>query len=324
MPRMDPKENLLRAIKREGPDYLPHQYEPTWVRLRYRGSFPDDWADGRTVWQDNWGVGWQHNDDNWGATPFAVVHPLADLSKIVTYQPPDPDEADFTPIIDGMQETEKLHLGHLEFGPFERSWALVGMENFLMAMLTDLASVKTVVDMVTDFTVRITRRMVAAGLEMCWLTDDYGSERGLMMSPDTWRTLFKPALAEIFGVWKDAGCLVGLHSCGSIGTIVGDLVEIGLDVLHPVQASCNDASALKALWGDRLSFWGGVSSRVLLNGTPDDVRRETLQMMRALGSGGGYVCGQDQTMPYSEENIQALAETVEQFGAYPLHLPSLE
>jgi uroporphyrinogen decarboxylase len=200
---------------------------------------------------------------------------------------------------------------------------LVGMETLMMAMITDLDAVKAVIAMVTDYTVRMSRRMVEAGLEMCWLTDDYGSERALMISPAMWRTLFKPALAEIFSVWKDAGRMVGLHSCGSISAIVGDLVEIGLDVLHPVQASCNDAAALKAQWGDRLSFWGGVSSRVLMTGAPDDVRRETLRMMAALGPGGGYVCGQDQTMPYPEENLRVLAETVEEFGAYPLRLPAL-
>ncbi len=319
---MDPKENLLRAIRRDAPAYLPHQYEPTWNRLAYDGAFPQDWADGRLSWVDNWGVGWQRETvDDWGATPFPVMHPLADLSRLSTYQPPDPNQAGFTRIREGLQDPGRLHLGHLPLGPFDRAWALVGMEDFFVALLTDFDKVKLVVEMVTDYTVRMSRRLVRAGLEMCWQTDDYGSERALMMSPDVWRRLFKPALAEIFGVWKDAGRLVGLHSCGAVGAIVGDLVEIGLDVLHPVQASCNDAAALKAQWGDRLSFWGGVSSRVLMDGTPADVRRETLRAMAALGPGGGYVCGQDQTMPYPPENIAALAETVEQFGAYPLRLP---
>ncbi|MBN1286381.1 MAG: hypothetical protein JXB47_13365 [Anaerolineae bacterium] len=319
---MDAKENLLRALQRDAPARVPHQYEPSWDRLAYDGAHPQDWAAPTdTTWVDQWGVGWQRAEDDWGATPFPVHHPLADFSKWAAYKPPDPDEAGLTRVQEGLQDPGKLHLAHLPFGPFERACALAGMDSFLMAALTDFDAARRMVEMVTDYTVRLSRRLVAAGLEMCWLTDDYGTERALVMSPGVWRALFKPALAEIFGVWKDAGRLVGLHSCGAVGAIVGDLVEIGLDVLHPVQASCNDAAALKARWGDRLSFWGGVSSRALMHGAADEVRRATLKMLRALAPGGGYVCGQDQTMPYPEENIAALVEIVERFGAYPLALP---
>lgn len=319
---MDAKENLIQALTRGAPERVPHQYEPTWNRLAYDGAHPQDWAVG-AVFFDHWGVGWERAEDDWGATPFPVVHPLADPAKLATYKPPNPDDAGMTRVMEGLREADKLHLGHLPLGPFDRAWALAGMDNFLVMALTDIDSARLIVEMVTDYTVRMSRRLVRAGLEMCWLTDDYGTERALMMSPEIWRALFKPALAEIFSVWEDAGRIVGLHSCGAVGAIVGELVEIGLDVLHPVQASCNDAAALKARWGDRLSFWGGVSSRVLLEGTPDDVRRETIRMMGALGPGGGYVCGQDQTMPYPEENIAALADAVERLGAYPLNLPDV-
>ncbi|MCZ7542986.1 MAG: hypothetical protein M5R40_05350 [Anaerolineae bacterium] len=318
---MGPKENLIQALTRGAPERVPHQYEPTWDRLAYDGAHPQDWAGDEALFFDHWGVGWERTEDDWGATPFPAVHPLANLSKLATYKPPDPDEPGFTRVLEGLREPGKLHLAHLPLGPFDRAWALTGMDNFFVTALTDIDSARLIVEMVTDYIVRMSRRLVRAGLEMCWLTDDYGTERALMMSPETWRKLFKPALAEIFSVWKDAGRLIGLHSCGAVGAIVGDLVEIGLDVLHPVQASCNDAAALKARWGDRLSFWGGVSSRVLLQGAPADVQRETLRALKALGPDGGYVCGQDQTMPYPEANIAALAETVERFGAYPLDLP---
>jgi len=318
-------DNLWRAILRDDPVYLPHQYEPTWTRLAYDGAYAEDWNDGSQHFTDHWGVGWAISPaQTLDISPYPVDHPLADLDALSTYRPPDPDDAGFSRIHAGLAEyPDRLNFGHLQIGPMERAVALMGMENFLVATVADPDRVKQVLEMVVDYTIAISRRMLTTDLVGAWITDDYGTQHSLLVSPRTWRQLIKPGMQAIFDVWKDAGRLVVLHSCGAVGPLVGDLVEMRLDVLHPLQATANDAVELKARWGDRLTFWGNVSSGILMGGTPDDVRREVRRAIRELGVGSGYVCGQDHTLPYPAVNMAALVETVTQYGRYPIDPASI-
>ena len=157
--------------------------------------------------------------------------------------------------------------------------------------------------------------------------DDLGMTDGPMMSPQTYRRLIKPHQAELLAaIHKNTSGKVFFHSCGNIYRLLGDLVEVGVDLLNPVQVSAGemgDTARLKREFGDRLSFCGGIDTqRVMPRGTPADVRQEVRRRIGDLAPGGGYVaaavhCLQPDVPP---ANIVAMCEEVTIAGRYPLHV----
>ena len=122
------------------------------------------------------------------------------------------------------------------------------------------------------------------------LSDDYGTQHGMLMSPDCWRRLLRPRVAEIYGLAKRHGRTVFHHSCGNIVPIIGDLIEVGLDILHPIQPEAMDVYELKRQFGRDLTFCGGVRTQDLLpHGTPQQIRDEVRRLKEKLGDGGGYI-----------------------------------
>jgi uroporphyrinogen decarboxylase len=148
---------------------------------------------------------------------------------------------------------------------------------------------------------------------------------GPLLSPESYRRLIKPHQARLLAAIKEgmAGKIF-FHSCGNIYAFLGDLAEIGVDLINPVQVSAGrmgDTARLKREFGDRLSFCGGIDTRwVMPHGTADDVRREVRQRIRDLAPGGGYIaaavhCIQPDVPP---ENIVAMCDEVRSAGRYPL------
>jgi uroporphyrinogen decarboxylase len=129
------------------------------------------------------------------------------------------------------------------------------------------------------------------------LGSDWGSQRSLLMSPAIWRDLIAPGEKREYDLVHSAGKHVWIHSCGCIDTIMPDLVEIGMDVLNPVQPEAMDIARLKALYGDRITFWGGISTqRTLPYGTPDEVRADVRRTVELMGRGGGYITAPSQCL----------------------------
>ena len=138
----------------------------------------------------------------------------------------------------------------------------------------------------------------------------------MLFSPKMWRTFIKPRLKRIFQVYQDAGIPVLFHSCGNIVPIMGDLVEMGVDIFNPVQPDAMDIADLKTKHGDRLVFYGGIStSGALVHGSPAEVREEVRHAVGILGKGGGYLVAPAQgvTSDVSIENIEALRLAVAEF-----------
>jgi uroporphyrinogen decarboxylase len=124
--------------------------------------------------------------------------------------------------------------------------------------------------------------------------DDFGIQTGPMISPSLFRELIKPHLKEIFDrVHELSDARVFLHSCGSVYEFMEDFIEVGVDILNPVQTSAFNMAPglLKEQFGDRIAFWGGGCDvqRVLPLGSPDDVRRDVRERIGILGEGGGFV-----------------------------------
>ena len=153
---------------------------------------------------------------------------------------------------------------------------------------------------------------------MAALGDDHGTQLAPLFSPELFREFYKPRYERLIGFYKSKGCLIGFHSCGNIVDLVPDFIDLGIDMLNPVQATANDLARVRADTQGRMALQGAVSTATILDGPADRVRQEARERILLLGQQGGYICGPDQGMPYPEKNIEALEQAVAEFGRYPL------
>jgi len=168
---------------------------------------------------------------------------------------------------------------------------------------------------------RRTLEAAGGGIDVLMMGDDFGTQKGLFMSPQMWRRFLRPGFKAFIDLGREYGSKVAHHSCGSIKPIIPDLIECGLDVLNPVQPDVGDMdrAELKRRFGDRLSFLGSISiQRTLPFGTPDDVRSEVRERMETLAPGGGFIfcTAHNIQADTPTENILALFEAYRTFGRY--------
>lgn len=196
---------------------------------------------------------------------------------------------------------------------FEKAYNARGIENFLADMAGEPEFARELLDFITKKNMEMLEQIVRTpGIDGVLLGNDWGSQRDLLMSPQTWRELLAPGAKQEYDLIHGAGLDVWVHSCGDIRKIIPDLVEMGVDVLNPVQPECMDIRDLKERFGDRLTFWGGISTQQTLPyGTPDEVREETRQVTEILSPNGGYLIAAAQgiqaDVPF--ENLCALVDT---------------
>ena len=154
-------------------------------------------------------------------------------------------------------------------------------------------------DTILDINIRTVENLlseVGKEVDIVKIADDLGTQRGLQVSPDFFRKSIKPRFEKYFNVIRQFSpdLKILFHSCGSIEPILGDLIDIGVDIINPVQVSAEnmDSAYLKEKYGDHLAFWGAIDTQhVLPNGSPEEVRREVEHRIRDLGKDGGYILG---------------------------------
>jgi uroporphyrinogen decarboxylase len=250
---------------------LPARFDNHLVRvdLTHEGRLS---ADGR-IRRDWWGAGFDTAEEGY----FVAHHPLAERADLDAFAWPEPWEpgllADASRIRAGVGD-DAFVVPNLGFALFERAWSLRGFENLFMDLASDQGFVEALLDRITEIQLVLVRRYIDLGVDGGYFGDDYGAQAGLLFSPTTWRRLIKPRLARLFAPFLERGLPVLMHSDGRIEDIVPDLVEIGLTALNPVQPEVLDHSWLRSTFGDRLAFYGGVSTQTVLpRGTPAEVRQ---------------------------------------------------
>ena len=181
---------------------------------------------------------------------------------------------------------------------FERAWSLRGFDRLLLDFADRPEWVEELLERITEIQVALIRRYIEAGVDGGYFGDDYGAQRSMLFSPRLWRRLFKPRLARLFEPFREVGQPVILHSDGDIRAILPDLVEIGVTALNPVQPEVLEHAWLQKEYGDRLAFYGGISTQgVLPSGTPEEVRVAAAECMRRLAPRGtGLMIGPSHRM----------------------------
>jgi uroporphyrinogen decarboxylase len=289
-----------------------------WANSYYAAGYDHPGA----TYTDEWGIGWRsvpyHTRFGTGYYTEMVGHPLADDEALESYMPPDPHRPEL------YHEAERVVR---EFGGeywivgvtvctvFETAWALRGYARTLADFAEDPELLECLFDIPFTYHLAAANRLAELGVDMLWLGDDVGGQSGMIISPAAWRRHLKPRLARLIAETKARrpGLVVAYHSDGDITPIIPELIEIGLDVLNPIQPACMDPADLKRRYGGQLSFWGTIDEQHTLPfGTPADVRTEALRRIDTVGHDGGLILGPTHHVQLDTpmENLWALVRAI--------------
>jgi uroporphyrinogen-III decarboxylase len=197
----------------------------------------------------------------------------------------------------------------------ETAWALRGLEQMFVDMLLDPDLANHLLDIPYHYHLTAARKLVELGVDMIWTGDDIGAQHSMLIAPKTWRKLLKPRMANFIEELRaiNPNIKIAYHSDGDIRPVIGDLIEIGVDVLNPIQPASMDPAEIKRTYGDRLCFWGTIDEQHTLPfGAAADVRAEVLERLRTIGQGGGLILAPTHHVQLDTplENFWAMVETI--------------
>lgn len=196
---------------------------------------------------------------------------------------------------------------------FERLWSLRGMENALMDFYLYPDEIHHLFEKLTEFYIRAMERIKEeADVDGFFMTDDIGTQKAPFFSLDIFREFFKPYYKRLIDKAHELGTHFWLHSCGNIEIFIPELIDIGLDVLHPIQKNTMDEREIARKYGDRICIWAGIDvQRLMAFGTPDEVRSEVRFLLDTYWRPEGglmLTMGNGSTEDWKMENMEALYE----------------
>ena len=284
-----------------------------WVNSYYR-------QEGDYV--DEWGIAWRSIKYT---TPFGVGHytepvghPLAEEDAIDDYQAPDPNRPELyceaARVIEQFKN-EYWIVGVVVTTILETATALRGYMQILKDIIAWPELFERLLDIPYHYHLIAARRLVQLGVDMIWLGDDVGGQKTMLISPAHWRKFLKPRFASMISELKqiNPNLKVAYHSDGAIEPIIPELIEIGLDVLNPIQPACMDPAKLKKQYGKNLCFWGSIDEQNTLPfGTPAEVEAEVLRRLLTIGKEGGLIIGPTHNVQLDTplENFWAMINTI--------------
>lgn len=294
-------ESLLQALQVDlravGPTIKtfasPFCYADPTVRVEWDGQSRQE------VYYDLWGVGFVEKTALEGKYFDLLVHPLKDmhqLEDLEKYPFPSADLWDYECISRQIESQKEYFLWAHSRGVFEISWFMRGMENFLVDLLTNPAYAEYLMDRIMQYLMDRTLCILKAGgignIDCVEINDDVGGQTGLLISPALWRRFIKPRMAKMIQAYKQYDVLIRYHCCGGLREIIPDLIEIGVDILNPVQplARGMNLRELKHEFGDRLTFNGGIDTQELLpHKTGKEYEAEVRDILQFMGENGGFI-----------------------------------
>jgi len=262
--------------------------------------------------RDEWGVVWDRRIDKDIGNPICELLDDMDLSKLEVPDPLDPRRfAHFEPLI--RAHAHRHIIVKFSYSLFERAWAIRGMQNLMMDFIQNPSFVHDLFSLITEFNLTLLRHCGTYPIDAVYFSDDWGGQRGLLMSPDTWRTFIKPCLERMYAQAHSQGYDVFIHSCGNISVLLDDLVEIGLNVFNPFQPEVMDIEEVMERFAGRLAYYGSISiQQTLPFGTPEVVRKEVRHRLELARRYGGLIPSPSHDMPpdIPLENTRAMLETL--------------
>ncbi|MDO8587036.1 MAG: uroporphyrinogen decarboxylase family protein [Armatimonadota bacterium] len=344
---MTPRERWLAVLNRQTPDRAPMDYtatpEATEKLLKHLGCDWDEMIRGLHIDMrcgvggnyvgppppeglDIWGCEYRAVDYGCGVYSEIVSAPLANYRSIeeidANYRWPTPDDWDYSHLPEAVKGKEHLPITGGCSQPMYQYTFLRGEEQSFVDLIENPDIAHYCLDKLYDLAYQDFLRIFEAipgKVMITTVADDMGSQNGLLYSPSQIREFLLPGMKRLMDLVKQHGSRVFTHSDGSIRDILPDLIDIGAQIIDPVQWRCAgmEREGLKRDFGDKLIFHGGVDNQQTLPfGSVDDVRREVIDNYRILGEGGGYILGPCHNIQAvgPPENVVAMYETGYEYG----------
>jgi uroporphyrinogen decarboxylase len=343
MNEMTSTERVMRVLKRQEPDRVPHfewlvdpkvrqalcpgckDHNDFAVRMGHDAvlvgpSFAKTQVDERR-WKSEWGYVTQRTAE---AHDIEVESPIQTMDDLDRYTPPEVCAPERYRSIEAAVAEFKgkkavgVHLNDV----FSLPRYLMGMQNLLLATADDPALVKALVEMSVDLNIKMAKEVAARGVDFVWTGDDYAANRGPMMAPDVFRELFYPGLRRVMGGFKEQGLPVIKHTDGNLWSIIDMIVDSGIDCLDPIDPLAGmDLGEVKEKYGHVVALKGNVDcAEAMTFGAPEDVIALTKDALRVGAPGGGFILSSSNSIHsgVKPENYKALMDTLEEYGDYPV------
>jgi uroporphyrinogen decarboxylase len=352
-----PRENLLRTLRRQGFDRVPldpNDFCPSQVEAFRRRFGNDDYpsffgapvrsfwigveptcADWRPLYRretlpddidfDPFGVGHSRHPGCHHMTQ--MHHPLRGedlaLEELRKYPFPrfNPEmKAAHRAFVQARHKQGLAAMAGMACTIWETAWYMRSMEDLMADMMVEDERAEVLLDKVTDLSCERARAAAGSGADILSLGDDIGMQSTIMMSQDLWRFWLKPRLARVIAAARNEkpDILIYYHSCGYVLPFIGELADIGVDILNPVQPECMSFEEVHRQYGDRISFWSTIGTQTTLPfGSPGEVKAAVRRNLEICGKAGGIVIGPthmvEPEVPW--ENLLAMKEACEEFQA---------
>jgi len=349
---MSPRERVLRALEHEEPDRVPLDETIDWghlhpwvyaanhlgaktyedlrrnlgIDLRRVGwsmqeevKMPHSHKPG-SIFEDEWGVKYEITAD--GIHSRIIYHPLQHI-PLSEFKFPS-----FERVFDKAEDLVKAWReeyfiqGVMYCTFFEIARSLRGFNRFLIDLYENPDFVNDLLDRLLKYRLEMGKRFIEIGVDCIQLGDDFGAQTSMIVHPNLWRKYFKPRMKILIDEIKKHGDIyVWYHSDGNIEPIIPDLIEIGVNILNPIQPDCMDPAKIKETYGDKITLHGTISVQETMQfGSEEDVKCEVITRIKTCGYGGGLIIapahGLQPSTPF--RNIIALYETAKKYGRYPL------
>jgi len=332
------KDDVVAALEHKRPKRVPmhlmHYYNDITVQKYSDGiktlriEYPEDVVRGGYVRSD-WDSLKNGSRGDEGALDSRIILESYDgieetCKKIVRLA----EKVDMTAAGDTrLDHPNRYCLGYTWFGLYERLWMLRGMENVLVDFYEHPDEIRKLMRAICDYHLHLIRSYGGLGYDGVSISDDLGTQSSTMFGPGIFLDFYKPLYRELFEAAHDFGMHMWMHSCGHVESILDDLIDAGLDVIHPIQhstypggISANDPRRIAERFSGRITFWAGIDVQYLLpRGTVDEVRRGVRELMNIFdGPDGGMViaAGNGITPETPFENIEAFFDEAYSYGQF--------
>ena len=303
------------------PLLMEHDFLVSWV-----GPCTGYYARPDRDYTDEWGIGWRWFENESGAYTEMVKHPLAHIKDPAEFDMPDFTREDrYTGVkilLDKYGEDYGI-MGACCCTLFELSWYLRGLSQVLEDLVVNKDFAHAYFEKLLGWIDTAGEKMVRLGVDILWIGDDVGIQNRMLIKPEMWREFLKPRYASLFAKWKaiNPNVKIAFHTDGYVYQIIADLVEIGLDILNPIQPKSMDPAKVKKDFGRRLALLGTIDIQETLPfGRPEDVANEVKLRVETAGIGGGLILSPSHNIQPEVplENILAFYDAARKYGAYPV------
>ncbi|MFV0399956.1 MAG: uroporphyrinogen decarboxylase family protein [Oscillospiraceae bacterium] len=327
-------ERFGEFLEAHGHEYPAGYFDPPWQNAEGDRATPSDIArfdryhDPKLLTDpaysvDNWGVGHLKTPTSMHMTQ--MFHPLESASTVEEIEAYPLGSYDIDALLPAVRESVEAaqqkglaSLGNMQCTIWECAWYIRSMEALMMDMLSDGEMAAAMLDKVTELSEQRARLFARAGVDILFLGDDIGMQSSIMMSEELYCEWLKPRLARVISAAKaeKPDLLVAYHSCGYVEPFIPHLIEVGIDILNPVQPECMDFAELHRQYGDRLSFHGTIGTQTTMPfGTPGEVKATVERNLRTAGEKGGLLAAPTHLLEpeVPVENVVAYVEACRNF-----------